>query len=224
MPLPKVQRNVQDQNGNIVTGVLGSVYNQGTGVLASLYQDDAGATPLSNPMTNDATYGSFKFYINPGHYDMTFTKPGYTFEPVYDFQVPEDAVTLGTMATQNADAVAITGGTAALTSLTTTGQISAAGTCSLSGFGVLMVEKSGDNIIAFDTNLNASGGTNRYTLRSTGTAPIFTAGPVQVGGVADAQARLHVVFNKSAAHGLAFLPNTSDTGRGSEGLFKNGAA
>src|SRR5262245_28597122 len=117
MPLPKVQRNVQDQNGNIVTGVLGSVYNQGTGVLASLYQDDAGATPLSNPMTNDATYGSFKFYINPGHYDMTFTKPGYTFEPVYDFQVPEDVLTLGTMATQNADAVAITGGTVSLTAL-----------------------------------------------------------------------------------------------------------
>jgi hypothetical protein len=110
MPLPKVQRNVQDQQGNIVPGVLGSVYNQGTGVLASLYSNDAGTVVLANPMTNDATYGSFKFYINPGHYDMTFTKPGYTFEPIYDMQVPQDTVTLGTMATQNANAVAITGG------------------------------------------------------------------------------------------------------------------
>jgi Chaperone of endosialidase len=110
MPLPKVQRNVQDQQGNIVPGVLGSVYNQGTGVLASLFSDDAGTVVLSNPMTNDATYGSFKFYVNPGHYDMTFTKPGYTFEPIYDMQVPQDVLTLGTMATQNANGVAITGG------------------------------------------------------------------------------------------------------------------
>jgi hypothetical protein len=117
MPLPKVHRNVVDQQGNIVPGVLGSVYNQGTGVLASLFSDDAGTVVLSNPMTNDASYGSFKFYINPGHYDMTFTKPGYTFEPIYDFQVPEDVLTLGTMSTQNANAVLITGGQATLSTI-----------------------------------------------------------------------------------------------------------
>lgn len=117
MPLPKFYRVCQDQHGNIVPQVLGSVFNQGTGVLAALYADDAGTIPLSNPMTSDAQYGSFKFYLNPGHFDMTFTKPGYTFEPMYDFQVVEDVLTLGTMAAQDADAVNITDGTAGLTRL-----------------------------------------------------------------------------------------------------------
>jgi hypothetical protein len=112
MPLPKVHKNIVDQQGNIVPGVLCSVYNQGTAVLASLYSDDAGTVVLSNPLTNDATYGSVKFYVNPGHFDLTFTKPGYTFESIMDFQVPEDVLTLGTMAQQNANAVAITGGAA----------------------------------------------------------------------------------------------------------------
>lgn len=110
MPLPKFYKVCQDQQGNIVPQVLGSVFNHGTAVLASLYNDDAGTVPLSNPMTSDAQYGSFKFYVNPGHYDLTFTKPGYTFEPINDMQVPQDVLTLGTMATQNANAVAITGG------------------------------------------------------------------------------------------------------------------
>lgn len=117
MALPRVYRVVQDAQGNIVPQVLGSVLNHGTGVLAQLYNDAAGTQPLTNPMTSDATYGSFKFYVTPGHYDLTFSKPGYTFEPVYDFQVPDDNVTLGTMAMQNADAVAITGGTAVLSEL-----------------------------------------------------------------------------------------------------------
>ena len=110
MPLPRVYRVAQDAAGNVVPGVLCSVLNQGTGVLAPLWQNDAGTIPLVNPMTSDATYGSFGFYIAPGHYDLTFTKPGYTFQPQLDMQVPADTLTLGTMAFQNADAVAITGG------------------------------------------------------------------------------------------------------------------
>lgn len=118
MALPKFYKVCQDQQGNIVPQVLGSVYNHGTSVLASLYQDDAGTLPLSNPMTSDVQYGSFKFYVNPGHYDLTFTKPGYTFEPIADFQVPEDTVTLGTIAVQDAHAVNITGGSVSGVSIT----------------------------------------------------------------------------------------------------------
>lgn len=136
MALPKFYKVVQDQQGNIVPQVLGSVYNQGTGVLASLYQDDGGTIPLANPMTSDAQYGSFKFYVNPGHYDLTFTKPGYTFEPIMDFQVPEDVLTLGTMAQQDANAVTITGGTATgLSALQVNGNIGATGALTVTGQG-----------------------------------------------------------------------------------------
>ena len=79
MPFPRVYRVWQDQQGNILPAVLGSIFHRGTGVLAPLCNDAAGTVPLPNPMTSDATYGSFKFYLAPGHYDLTFTKPGYTF-------------------------------------------------------------------------------------------------------------------------------------------------
>ena len=117
MPLPRVYRVIQDSLGNVVPQVLCSVLNEGTGVLATLWQDDAATIPLSNPMTSDATYGSFGFYVEPGHYDLTFTKPGYVFQPQLDMQVPQDDLTLGTMAQQNAGSVAITGGDAQLQNL-----------------------------------------------------------------------------------------------------------
>jgi hypothetical protein len=209
--LPKVQRNVQDQQGNIVPGVLGSVYNQGTGVLAALYQDDAGTLPLSNPMTNDATYGSFKFYINPGHYDFTFTKPGYTFEPIYDFQVPEDVLTLGTMATQNANAVAITGGTATLTHLgvgvpqepgvynTATGSLHVIGNADLGSLNV------------------AGHGLLNGTLSVNGDANL--AGHVGIGAVAESDKQVRLRYPKAAYSALGIQPTDNDTGGGSAVLF-----
>lgn len=179
MPLPKVHRNVVDQQGNIVPGVLCSVYNQGTGVLASLFSDDAGTVVLSNPMTNDAMYGSVKFYVNPGHYDMTFTKPGYTFEAIYDMQVPADTVTLGTMALQNANAVAITGGTATLSSLTAP---------EVHG-GIIALEWQGNPVNGLYINDAPPGphnglyggmatGAGRYNLYIPGTAPNYFGGPL----------------------------------------------
>jgi Chaperone of endosialidase len=220
MPLPKVQRNVQDQQGNIVPGVLGSVYNQGTGVLASLYQDDAGTMPLSNPMTNDATYGSFKFYINPGHFDMTFTKPGYTFEPVYDMQVPQDVLTLGTMATQNANAVAITGGTATLVGLTVNGNATVSGQATAGGLAVTGNATVGGTAsltgLAVTGNASVSGvmtgGTASLTgLDVTGNASVSgtaTAGGLSVTGNA-------TVGGTATVNGLAVNGNTTMTGTAS---------
>jgi Chaperone of endosialidase len=196
MPLPKVQRNVQDQQGNIVPGVLGSVYNQGTGVLASLFSDDAGTVVLANPMTNDASYGSFKFYINPGHYDMTFTKPGYTFESIYDMQVPQDTLTLGTMSVQNANAVAITGG-------------------SIAGLTQLQSTR-----MAINTAIDAS-----YQLAISGPV-IQTGGSLQVvrlgiNRIPAPDVQLHIDVLKNAGYGLVLKTADADAGANATALFVN---
>jgi hypothetical protein len=113
MALPRVYRVCQDSAGNVLPGVLCSVFNQGSGVLATLWQNDAATLPQVNPLTSDATYGSIGFYVAPGHYDLTFTKSGYVIQPHMDMQVPADTVTLGSMATVNSPVPIANGGTAA---------------------------------------------------------------------------------------------------------------
>lgn len=184
MPLPKVHRVVQDSLGNVVPQVLCSVLLQGTGTLATLWQDDAGTIPLSNPMISDATYGSFGFYVEPGHYDLTFTKPGYTFQPLLDMQVPQDDLTLGTMAQQDANAVAITGGSATFTGLCT---------CN-AGLN------TGGLLHSFGT-AQFDGACQFVTYTGFGGAP--------VGGNWQS-----IFYNKTAESAIQIRQNTSDTGGG----------
>jgi hypothetical protein len=87
MVLSHVYRVSQDTQGNIIPSVQGSVRVHGTGALAQIYNDPGGLQPIGNPLTSDPTYGSFQFYVRAGDYDLTFAKPGYTFEPVYDVTV-----------------------------------------------------------------------------------------------------------------------------------------
>lgn len=95
MALANIYRVVQDLEGNVVTGVLGTVTLHGTSTLAALYADDAGTLPLPNPTTNNAQYGSFSLYVNAGAYDMQFVKAGFTFEPQYNITLrdPTQGVT-----------------------------------------------------------------------------------------------------------------------------------
>lgn len=197
MALPKFYKVCQDQQGNIVPQVLGSVFNHGTAVLASLYQDDAGTVPLSNPMTSDAQYGSFKFYVNPGHYDLTFTKPGYTFEPIDDMQVPQDVLTLGTMATQNANAVAITGGSAALDAVVT------------GRGGFYRPNGAGSDQYALFSDLNAAGDATRYALRLVGDAPNYLLGNLGLKTTPSTTGAMRLFYQ--SIHGIEFLP-ASDAG------------
>lgn len=215
MPLPKFYKVVQDQQGNIVPQVLGSVFNHGTAVLASLYQDDAGTIPLSNPMTSDAQYGSFKFYVNPGHYDLSFTKPGYTFEPIDDLQVPADTVTLGTMATQNADAVAITGGSATFTAPVQATQFQT-------------LNPPGNNLAALYSTMNAAGGTNRWAVECTGDAPSYLGGSLHIANSTvgilrppQADVTLAMSYQKSGRTAIACLPTDNDVGASAAIHFYN---
>lgn len=55
-----------------------AVYDHGTLDLVPLYSDEAGTTPIANPLTSAATTGLFGFYAADGVYDLTITKTGYT--------------------------------------------------------------------------------------------------------------------------------------------------
>lgn len=80
MAVANIYRVVQDLEGNVVTGVLGTVTLTGTSTLAALFSDSAGTLALPNPTTNNAQYGSFNLFVAAGSYDMQFVKSGYTFE------------------------------------------------------------------------------------------------------------------------------------------------
>jgi len=211
MPLPRVYRVIQDSLGNVVPQVLCSVLNQGTGVLATLWQDDAGTIPLSNPMTSDATYGSFGFYVEPGHYDFTFTKPGYTFQPQLDVQVPQDDLTLGTMAQQNANAVAITGGTA-----TFTGAVDG-----LVGFGAQ--DRAGNDVLGFIGRITAAGGSNRFNFYTTNDAPNHFRGRLSLGASSGGAVnnQLYLFYPKQVNDAVVLQSTDNDTGGGSAVIFRN---
>ena len=81
MALASLYRVVQDQQGNLVTEVLGTITVTGTSTLATLYSDAAGTAPLPNPLINNPVFGSYNVFVPAGSYDMSFVKVGYTFEP-----------------------------------------------------------------------------------------------------------------------------------------------
>lgn len=51
-----------------------------TEVLASLYSDFAGVVPKGNPFFVDPTFANIDFFTGPGHYHITLTKAGYTWQ------------------------------------------------------------------------------------------------------------------------------------------------
>lgn len=111
---------------------------------------------------------------------------------------------LGTMATQDAGAVAITGG-------------GASGLTSLSTNGVLVPQQTGNNLYGYYSALTATPGSERYFLYAAGDAPSYVTGRLflnsQLGLQQAAQANiaLRLGFNKSTQYGLAIQPLDSDT-------------
>lgn len=116
----KFQDNAQDKLGKALNGASVSVYDAGTSNLASLFEDDE-STPLNNPLTTD-DFGRFEFKAANAKYDVKVEKGSVSYRVNgFVFYDPEDAGApsqFGTMASQDADDVAITGGDAILDTLT----------------------------------------------------------------------------------------------------------
>ena len=102
---------MQDNLGNLLFDVTGTMRLAGTGTAANIYGDAALTIPLPNPMTNHPSFGSFKCYLGAGNYDFYMAKSGYSFETLTGVQG------WGTMALQDHTAVTIAGGNATLTGI-----------------------------------------------------------------------------------------------------------
>ena len=100
-------QTMQDNAGNLLFDVSGTMRIAGSGTLATIYGDEALTVILPNPMTNHPSFGSFKCFLGAGDYDFYMAKAGYTFETLTGVQGH------GTLAQQDANAVAITGGSIA---------------------------------------------------------------------------------------------------------------
>ena len=153
---------MQDNLGNLLFDVTGTMRLAGSGALATIYGDPALTIILPNPMTNHPSFGSFKCYLGAAAYDFYMAKPGYTFETLTGIQG------LGSMAQQDSTNVAISGGTA-----TFTGLVQGAAGFAVSG------NIPGDNVAGLLSNVTAGGGTNRWNINAIGTAPNNFAGLVQ---------------------------------------------
>ena len=149
-------RVMQDNAGNLLFDVSGTMRLAGTGTAATIYGDEALTIPIANPMTNHPSFGSFKCFLGSGDYDFYMAKSGYTFETLTGVQGH------GTMAQQDASAVAITGGTVlGLANLSVAGFIGVGTAPSgVSRLNVLYDSASGS---AMDMSPNAESG-NRFAL------------------------------------------------------------
>jgi hypothetical protein len=139
---------------------------------------------------------------------------------------------LGTLAAQDASAVAITGGSATgLTApMSISGQAYNAVSLQTSGLlrpsGVSIIDYAGDNAVGLYCGLQAGGGAARHSIL-TGTAPSVLGGNLQVDGsiglgIAASGHRLHILYSRAALHGIIIQP-TADSGPGAAAYFMNAA-
>ena len=194
---------MQDNAGNLLFDVSGTMRLAGTGTLATIYGDEALTVILPNPMTNHPSFGSFKCFLPVGDYDFYMAKAGYTFETLTGVQG------YGSMAQQDAGAVAITGGTAALEQLSTN--------------RLDVPTQPGSNIFGYVSNIVAAGGTDRWNMYLVGDAPAHINGPLRVGLVTSLGGKLNLFFDRAFEHGIA-LQASADTGATATLAFLNTSA
>lgn len=112
---------------------------------------------------------------------------------------------LGSMAQQDASNVAITGGSATFTGI-------------MQGQYAYVPNRSGDNAVAYLSDIQEAGGTNRWFLLHQGNAPSLLGGSLQVAGAIGIGAApinfypLGLHFDKTIHRGMLFQALGSDTG------------
>jgi hypothetical protein len=167
MAIRHFNRVIQTTTGDIVTGVSATVLVSGTAILATLYSDVNGTIPIANPLTNNASFGTVDFYVEEGTYDLSFTKMGYTFQPLPNW-------TIGAPELRNVVTVETINGAS---SLSATDAIPAGARVS----GVFVT-----NVLAF----GSSGGMTGYNVGDGATIDMWGANILTQGAVTD-QADFH---------------------------------
>lgn len=194
----------QDNAGNLLFDVTGTMRLAGSGTLATIYGDEALTVILPNPMTNHPSFASFKCFLGAGDYDFYLAKSGYTFETLTGVQGH------GTMAQQNANAVAITGGTAVLSDLDVNGNVIVS-TYVAATTGIRLGDTTPPGV---QLDVVGNGRLTGWLASTTG---------LRLGGVTAPQAttRLHITHPKASIAGVIIAPSDADTGAFAEVLFTN---
>jgi hypothetical protein len=168
-------------------------------------------------MTCHPSFASFKCFLGAGDYDFYLAKSGYTFETLTGVQGH------GTMAQQDASAVAITGGSAnGLTTMSsnfvTAGQV-------LCDWRVNPVHALRVNNAPAGSAVALYGdiatGANRFNVYCPGTALNHMAGALGIGAVPPDTARLHLDVDKNLRHGILLKHSTLDVGGTHPIIFQN---
>lgn len=206
MSIRHFNRVIQTTAGAIVTGVAVTVKLAGTATLAELFTDVAGVTPLANPFTNNATYGTADFYVEEGTYDLTFTKTGYTFQALSNW-------TIGAPLLRHTVVVETINGAASLSAtdaipagarvagVFVTNTVAFGSTGGLTGYSV----GDGDTVDMWGTNVRTLGAVTAQTDFHSGDQPIYTIATSVVlsalSGLFDGtgEARVEVVYSIDAA-------------------------
>jgi hypothetical protein len=181
---------MQDNVGNLLFGVSGTMRLAGTGTAATIYGDAGLSVVLPNPMTNHPSYGSFKCYLGPGSYDFYMAKSGYSFETLTGLAGG------GSMANQDANAVAITGGQITVPAAFDTG-------------GIRVTNVAANDVAGM--RLDVTAGTSKHNLFCGGTAPNYFAGNVGIGLVPTVAIEHLAIGFASGQYALVTHPSTAGT-------------
>ena len=192
----------QDNAGNLLFDVTGTMRLAGSGTLATIYGDEALTVILPNPMTNHPSFASFKCFLGSGDYDFYMAKAGYTFETLTGVQGH------GTLAQQDAGAVAITGGTIVDTTVRS----------------LTVANTAGNDQIGLISSLNEAGGTGRALILHNGTAQSYHKGSMGFNISPPAGTQVAIGYNKSGSYGLWVQALDNDTGGSPAVVFVNTAA
>lgn len=187
---------MQDNVGNLLFDVSGTMRVAGSGTLATIYGDEALTVILPNPMTNHPSFASFKCFLGAGDYDFYMAKAGYTFETLTGVQGH------GTLAQQDANAVAISGG-------------------NIIGASVSGLQAHGAPTATFTTEVGFGTGP---VIGASITAQFQARFNSQVGiqSAPATNAAVKLLWNRAAQYGIWMQPSDADSGNPAMAFLNQG--
>lgn len=134
---------------------------------------------------------------------------------------PLTNVTSPPMSKQNSNAVAITGGTATVSTLVANTYVYSAGEVQAEG-QLRTNDRSGNNQNGLLCYLNSAGGTGRLAINCVGTAPSYFGGTVHLNSPTGVAGRQTLRYQRAVEQGITIQPD-ADTGGGNALAFLNAA-
>ena len=189
MALPIWQRTITDNQGNVIPSAEVLVVVEATGLEADIFSNRSGTTPRTNPFFTGSD-GFAQFYAAPGEYRIEATGPTGSIVWRWNVLVSDIAIKntgtgasdvptnadLGTMSTQNANNVNITGGSVSVPNLTATNDADIHGlTVGRGGIGNINSTAIGRAALQENTTGDSNTANGAFALRENTTGESNTA-------------------------------------------------